>query len=119
VVERSEVTMDFPHLWMQTICRRRPAEVLRLYAPSAVLIPTYDEGPLVGHRQLAAYFRHFLAKPGLCGLVESCVEQTLGRVEIYSGLYSFRWQGGSARARFSFVVVGGVVVNHHSSEVPA
>ncbi len=93
--------------------------VLDLYSNTAVLVPTYDPGPLVGKRQLVGYFASFMSKPGLCGKIDSVVVQRIGATTVFSGLYTFAWRGGRAQARYTFVVADGKIVTHHSSEVPS
>jgi hypothetical protein len=120
------MTPSLPALWMNTVCSRSVPAVLSLYDAHAVLIPTYDKsdlpgaghGVLIGQQKIAGYFHRFLAKPALCGTIDTMFRQLLGPVEVFSGLYTFHWNGGSARARYTFVVVGNTIVNHHSSEVP-
>jgi hypothetical protein len=108
-----------PQLWMQRVCGGAIPAVLDLYSNTAVLVPTYDPGPLVGKRQLVGYFASFMSKPGLCGKIDSVVVQRIGATTVFSGLYTFAWRGGRAQARYTFVVADGKIVTHHSSEVPS
>jgi hypothetical protein len=118
--------INVPQIWMSKVCRGVVDDVLALYMPNAVLVPTFDKsdlpgagrGVLVGRRQLANYFHRFMSKPGLCGRIDSCVPQRLGVVDVASGLYTFKWQGGRACARYTFVSIGGVITTQHSSEMP-
>lgn len=115
--------------WMRTICSRSVPAVLALYRSDAVLVPTYDNLVLQGHRELAAYFDEFLDKENLCGRVDRVVVQKLGDHHIESGIYTFRWLGEygdikQVSARFTFVFVRGPgsegwqIFTHHSSELP-
>ena len=108
-----------PALWMQRVCGGSIPAVLDMYSNNAVLVPTYDPGPLVGKRQIASYFAGFMSKPGLCGRIDSVVAQRLGTTTVFSGLYTFAWQGGREQARYTFVVAGGKIHTHHSSKVPS
>jgi len=122
--------MNFPELWIDTVCTGRPESVLELYLPDAVLVPTYSKKILRGHPELLGYFRRFLSKHGLCGKIESVIQQDLApRVKVFSGTYRFQWtekgRPKGARARYTFVLVpvdprarGWRVAEHHSSEVP-
>jgi hypothetical protein len=114
--------MDFslPHLWMRRICAGSIGQVLALYAPASVLLATYEAKPLLGHAQMAAYFREFMAKPGLCGTIDTLLIQRSSSWEVNSGLYTFRWRGGRVQARYTFVFDADPVqiATHHSSEVP-
>jgi hypothetical protein len=127
---------NFPELWMHTICQGSVEGVLGLYRPNAVLVPTYSDRVLSGHRELAKYFKMFLGKEGLCGRIDGLVEQDLGSVKSVSGIYTFGWtergRPKSVAARFTFVLTpesihtGRVwvadkrwrIVTHHSSEMP-
>jgi len=117
---------NFPTVWMDTICTGNPAQVLRLYMPNAVLVPTYDPKVLRGHPELLAYFNRFMAKEGLCGKIQSTFVQDVGRAKVLSGLYKFQFiEDGipkSVNARYTFVIVptraGWRIAEHHSSEVP-
>ena len=116
----------FPHLWMETLCTGSVPKMLELYLPNAVLVATYNKDVLQGKPRLAAYFRTFMQKKGLCGQIDGIVPQRLGRSGIFSGLYTFRWRERgnpkTVQARFTYVVVptraGPRILTHHSSEVP-
>lgn len=113
--------MSLPKLWMQRLCSGDVPSVLCLYAIDAVLLATYEADPLQGHDQISAYLNDFVGqKPGLCGAIESEIVQRLGRggCVAVSGIYSFRWQSGAAMARYTFVLTGGGIATHHSSETP-
>jgi hypothetical protein len=130
--------LALPKLWMQRVCSGSVPSVLGLYRKGAVLVPTYSKrdlpgagtGALKGHAQLVNYFNRFLSKKNLCGTIDTMVVQRKGPMNIYSGLYTFRWMEGgkrkTAKARYNFVTsrvnVMGVptefIVNHHSSAQP-
>jgi hypothetical protein len=128
-------TVPLPEMWMQRVCSRSVPAVLDLYVDDGVLIPTYDKsdlpgaglGVLRGKRQMAHYFQRFLGKQDLCGTIDTTVVQTLGTVEVFSGVYTFQWiaQGvpQTAGARYTFVTIptpaGPRIVTHHSSQLPA
>lgn len=108
------------HRWMQTLCEGSVDQVLALYTPGAVLLPTYDDRILRGHRQLRSYFEAFTQRPGLCGRIDEVVEQG----PVHSGIYTFRWRENGRRmqvvARFTFVFTpSGQICTHHSSVLPA
>jgi hypothetical protein len=116
-----------PAVWMNRLCSGSLPLVLSLYDDNAVLVPTYDKsdlpgagrGVLVGQSQIAGYLERFMSKPKLCGRVNTLLEQNPGgAVTVFSGLYTFRWQGGFARARYTFVAANGKIVTQHSSEAP-
>jgi uncharacterized protein (TIGR02246 family) len=114
-----------PAHWMRVVCSGSPDAVLALYTPNAVLVPTYSRRVLQGHRELRAYFQRFLGgKPGLCGRIDSVINQG----PVVSGIYTFQWtpQVGvrpqQAQARFTFVYTptpeGWRISTHHSSGMP-
>lgn len=96
--------------------------MLELYAPNAVLVPTYSEEILQGHAELAGYFAEFMDKEDFCGRIDEVIEQG----PVVSGTYTFRWlEDGvpeQVEARFTYVFAntpqGRKIVTHHSSEVP-
>ena len=105
------------------------AQVLDLYIETAVLIPTFDKsdlpgagiGVLIGHRQIAGYMNRFMAKKNLCGTIDTLIEQKLGAITVYSGVYTFTWDDiwkRSAGARYTFVGSRGSITTHHSSQLP-
>jgi hypothetical protein len=132
--------LALPKLWMQRVCSGSVPSVLGLYYKDAMLMPTYSKkdlpgagvGVLRGHAQMKNYFDRFMAKKDLCGTIDTMlVQRLLGHVNVYSGLYTFRWvEGGKrevAKARYTFVTVVRVgtmgnpiesIVNQHSSEQP-
>ena len=116
----------FPHIWMEQLGKRSVEGMVDLYLPTAVLVPTYNRDVLRGKKQLAAYFKRFLAKDSLTGTVNNVVGQRVGKAGVFSGIYTFYFRDGAmpqqVRARYTFVVVptrlGARILTHHSSEVP-
>ena len=127
---------SFPELWMKTVCTRSVPAVLSLYRHNAVLLATYNADILQGHNQLRSYFQRFLGNEGLCGRIDSVVEQDFGNVKVLSGIYTFNfYEAGipqTVKARYTFVLTpedirtGHIwasdkrwrIVTHHSSVVP-
>ena len=108
-----------PQLWMDRLCSRSLPAVLSLYTDTAVLLPTFGAKVLRGKAELAGYFQGFVgARPGLCGTIDSVVEQRLGAVTAFSGDYTFRWKGGRSKARYTFVLGPLGITTHHSSARP-
>ena len=71
---------------------------------------------------LVTYFESFLDKENLKCQVINNVTQIGGSEQIASGIYLFSFTENGKKqvveARYSFVVKGGLVINHHSSETP-
>lgn len=115
--------MSLPQEWMRRLCTGSTASVLRLYNEHAILLPTFESGPLIGKKELAAYFNDFVGqKPGLCGLIDSQATQSLNGAIVISGIYSFYWNSGGAQkhtaARYTFVCTPLGIMTHHSSQIP-
>lgn len=113
-----------PKHWMDALCEGDVAKLLAMYDVNAVLIPTFSNEPIQGHEALEQYFNEFAgSRPNLCGEVHEEIDQNLhdGHRSI-SGHYTFTWDGGSAEARYTFVIQEGgdewVIHTHHSSEFP-
>ena len=111
---------------METIAEGNPRDVLALYAPTAVLVPTYSDRVLRGHKELLGYFNRFLGqRPGMTGTIDTITRQQPGYgLDIYSGTYTFYVPGEApVPARYSFVVGpsrhGPTILNHHSSAMPS
>ena len=109
--------------WATALRNRNPGMITGMYASNAVLLPTLDARPLVGHKAIYTYFDQLMQTDGLgveynrvlpvCGppLVE-------GAVGIIAGLYTFRLPEPTP-ARFTFVYRrGGSILHHHSSAAP-
>jgi hypothetical protein len=115
-----------PYTWMRTLSAGSIPAVLRLYAPYAVLVATYNTEPLMGHQQLKEYFKMFMGNKGLHGQIDSMITQKVGAATVYSGLYTFRFKENgkpkTVKARYTYVVAptpqGPRIVTHHSSEIP-
>ncbi|MDQ1199377.1 nuclear transport factor 2 family protein [Agrobacterium sp. SORGH_AS 787] len=113
--------------WAEVIASRRVEDVLALYAPDAILVPTLSDE--IGEREedRRRYFEAFLSND-----VQSCsiliqkkrVSRKLGTVVI-GGLYTFRLLRGNleelvpARFLFTFEEIEGqwLITGHHSSRL--
>ena len=97
------------------------------YAPNASLLPTVQNGPLIGPQAIGKYFDHFLAQSPEA-TIETRVIRTACDVAYDIGLYSFMVDGDQpgtrkqVRARYTFIYapVHGkwLIAHHHSSAVP-
>jgi len=120
---------SLPTVWAATISKRQIAPVLSLYAPNAVLVPTFSKTILRGAPQLAAYFEDFLARPGLrCRIDNELVQDISASCVVASGDYTFTQRvpsGGrkAIKARYTFVLVRDStgqwkIATQHSSAMP-
>jgi hypothetical protein len=109
-------------LWLQAVNAHAVTEVCQLYAEDAILLPTLSDIICDTPERIRKYFEFFLARPGITARLSSCYVQQYSEVKIDSGIYEFNWQEGgatkSARARFTFVIRDGRIVEHHSSLSP-
>jgi uncharacterized protein (TIGR02246 family) len=114
--------------WNAAVESGDPEQVAALYAPDAVLLPTLSPEIRTDHDGLVDYFEHFLAKNPSGERTKSVIEVLDGHTAIDTGLYTFTFTAADgtqtfADARYTFVYekVHGkwLIINHHSSLVPA
>lgn len=112
-------------VWNEALKSRDPAQVVALYAPDAILLPTVSNQVRHNHTEIEDYFETFLRKKPIGRIIESNVI-AMGDVAVHSGLYCFdlndHGHQQTVPARFSFVYkrAGGEwkIVEHHSSYMP-
>jgi len=125
-ITRAEVRALFDH-WNAALATDDPDAVVRTYAPGAVLLPTVENGPLIGSGAIRGYFVSFLKKHPH-GKIDT---RTIGigcNIAYDVGLYTFTLDGpvaGSRKqlhARYTYIYepVHGrwLIVHHHSSVMP-
>lgn len=110
--------------WCNAISKRSPERMLSFYGKEPVLLATYDT-MLIGREELYDYFVEFLDKRNLeCELNDNYTQMYIGRdMFVSSGTYTFSFTNEDGvftqvEARYSFVVLGNKIVNHHSSVDP-
>ena len=113
--------------WNRALLTKRPAAVVAEYAPDATLLPTVQNGPLIGPEAIGQYFNYFL-KQSPQATIETRVIHTGCNIAYDIGLYSFMVDGDQpntrkkVEARFTFIYapVHGkwLIVHHHSSASP-
>ncbi|MDH6129765.1 uncharacterized protein (TIGR02246 family) [Kitasatospora sp. GP82] len=114
--------------WNAALATGDANRVADLYAPDAVLLPTVSAEIRTDRAGIVDYFKHFLeSKP--VGRIQERFIDILDRTNaVDTGLYQFTLtnQDGSktkVNARYTFVyeLRGGtwLIINHHSSELPA
>ena len=108
--------------WADAIQNRNPKEMLSFYGRNPILLATY-ENLCLGREEIYDYFVMFLNKSNLqCKITENYTQIDHDRDSIIaSGLYNFTFDNPDGekqlvRARYSYVINGGVIINHHSSE---
>lgn len=109
--------------WANSIKRRIPKLMTSFYSHDAILLATYDP-ILLNRKSIYEYFVKFLDKQDLICQITEMHEQldTVSNVKICSGLYVFKFTDNRkpkiVSARFSFVIMDGKIINHHSSVDP-
>jgi len=101
--------------WADAIEARDPHLITSLYTADALLLATLEAQPLVGRQAIYPYFVNLARKGGLHVIWEA--GWVVNKVT-YAGLYTFKWDGGSVAARYTFVLSGDEIVHHHSSQMP-
>jgi uncharacterized protein (TIGR02246 family) len=116
--------------WNDAVKTGNPDTVVNLYAADAILLPTVENGPLIGHAAIRGYFVHFLAdRPS--GKIDERTIRTGCNVALDAGLYTFTYATPKETtvkpkdptpARFTYVYEyeGGrwLITHHHSSKRP-
>lgn len=108
--------------WNAALQSGDPKNVVALYEPDAILLPTVSNRVRHNHQEIEDYFVHFLSKGPEGKIDESNVRQ-FDELAINSGIYTFTFKDGSVvQARYTFVYRknGGVwkILEHHSSKMP-
>lgn len=104
--------------WTQVLQNGSVEQIVSLYCQKAILLATYSPKIRIGHKAIADYFIDLKQKQGLGCQLLSFYSQTSLTTGIASGEYRFFWDGGEAYARYTFVFEKGLIINHHSSEIP-
>jgi uncharacterized protein (TIGR02246 family) len=105
-----------------------PDKVVQTYAPDAVLLPTFENGPLVGRDKIRGYFVHFLEGHPVGQIDSRAIIRAACNMGVVAGLYTFTVDEGTRRvakpARYTFVYVyeavprRWLIAHHHSSAQP-
>ncbi|HUB15394.1 MAG TPA: SgcJ/EcaC family oxidoreductase [Acetobacteraceae bacterium] len=106
---------------------KSPDVVVANYAADAVLLPTKENGPLIGRAAIRGYFVHFLELHPSGAIVTRTI--MIGcNMAFDAGLYDFTVDGAQPgsrsqiKARYTFIYEprGGrwLIVHHHSSALP-
>ena len=110
--------------WADSIALRSPKKMISMYSDKAILLATF-EPLIVGKKDILKYFNMFLEKEGIqCKITSNLTQIDKDRdTRIASGLYTFSYIKNGIRkkivkARYTFVINEGKIINHHSSLVP-
>jgi uncharacterized protein (TIGR02246 family) len=114
--------------WTELFVDDNPDRILMLYAPDGVLWGTLSPKVRQGHNALREYFvAAFKALPGHKVTFGEQLVRVYGDTAVNSGYYTFSYvkdgETKSLPARYSFTFAKGdkgcLIVDHHSSAVPA
>jgi uncharacterized protein (TIGR02246 family) len=113
------------HDWNKALQSGKAEEVLKLYAPDAILLPTVSNKVRHNHEEIKDYFLTLLASKPSVKMDEQNI-RIFGPMAINSGVYTIKLtrDGKPAEipARFTFVYQRQgdrwVIVEHHSSAMP-
>tara|TARA_R110000824_G_scaffold40930_3_gene122227 strand:+ start:7931 stop:8323 length:393 start_codon:yes stop_codon:yes gene_type:complete len=121
--------------WIKNFNSHQLQQIMTMYAPGAILLPTFSDEMLEGYEQIEPYFINLFDKESPeCKLTEFIAQRGEGWI-CESGFYTFSWgprmDREFARARFTFFSTpaprgfvdwanptGWQIATHHSSEEP-
>jgi len=113
--------------WNKTLATKNPDTVVGNYAPDATLLPTVENGPLVGTAPIRGYFVYFL-KNSPHGAIDQRIIHVGCNIAYDVGTYTFTLDGAepgshsTVHARYTFVYAPShgtwLIVHHHSSAMP-
>lgn len=113
--------------WDKALATGNPDAVVANYAPDATLLPTVQNGPLIGTKAIRGYFVHFLEKSPQ-GKINQRVIHVGCNIAYDVGLYTFTVNGDQAgsrkevKARYTFIYEPEhgkwLIAHHHSSADP-
>ncbi|HUN40377.1 MAG TPA: SgcJ/EcaC family oxidoreductase [Acetobacteraceae bacterium] len=106
---------------------KTPDAVVANYTTNAILLPTKENGPLIGHAAIRGYFVHFLQSHPTGTIVTRTI--VIGcNMAFDTGLYDFTVDGSKPdertqiKARYTFIYEPRgrtwLIVHHHSSALP-
>lgn len=121
-------TSDVQHLfqdWNRALLSKDTSQVLKLYAPDAILLPTLSPKVRRNHKEIGDYFDFFLTLSPKSEIQQENI-RIYDDIAINSGIYVFNvFQDGKTSeipVRFTFVYKQfndkWLIVEHHSSAMP-
>ena len=113
--------------WNKSLATKSPDAVVANYAVDATLLPTIQNGPLVGPEAIRGYFVYFL-KQAPQGQIDQRIIHTGCNIAYDIGIYTFSLDGDQpgirkqVKARYTFIYAPEhgkwLIVHHHSSATP-
>ncbi|GGJ68589.1 DUF4440 domain-containing protein [Deinococcus aquiradiocola] len=123
----SQSAQDAYLAWTQAINARQTANVVNLYSPNALLLPTVSSKIINSQEGRTEYFNGLLSRKNFMVQPQTQFVQPIAwNAAIVSGTYTFSYTDGektvSLPARFNFVFQKTgrtwTIINHHSSVLP-
>lgn len=119
---------DILKMWTSATEQRDIEQVMALYEPRAVLIPTFVDVILDTPTKIRAYFERLMGRQGLkISLHEKTLREQIlpTQLSILSGIYTWKFlvedELITYEARFSFILnaeAAAPIMHHHSSQIP-
>jgi uncharacterized protein (TIGR02246 family) len=113
--------------WNQALAPKNPDTVVGNYALDATLLPTVENGPLIGPAAIRGYFVSFLKKSPH-GAIDQRIVHIGCNVAYDVGTYTFTLDGeqpgshSTVHARYTFIYAPShgkwLIAHHHSSAMP-
>jgi uncharacterized protein (TIGR02246 family) len=111
---------------LQASTPENPGPVTNTYAENAILLPTVENGPMIGRPAISGYFKHFLvSKPS--GTIDQRTIRIGCNIAFDTGLYTFTYDPSTGKkaptlARYTYIYEyasgGWLIAHHHSSQRP-
>ena len=112
---------DMLNTWVEKIRGNNANQVANLYHDDGLLLGTFSDIENHGKKLIFNYFENLLKSKIDVEIITQHEHKTDSLI-VNSGLYNFKVNGKTLKARFSFVFVktneSWKILSHHSSELP-
>ena len=112
---------DMLSIWVKKIRGNNATQVAELYHDNGLLLGTFSDIERYGKDLILNYFENLLKSKIDVEIITQHEHKTDSLI-VSSGLYNFKVEGKTIKARFSFVFVktkkSWKILSHHSSELP-
>ena len=112
---------DMLKIWVEKIRGNNANQVAELYHDDGLLLGTFSDIERHGKELIFNYFKNLLKSKIDVEIITQHEHKTDSLI-VNSGLYNFKVNGKTIKARFSFVFVktneSWKILSHHSSELP-
>lgn len=123
--EKQAVTQAF-NQWCSYLSNNKLKNLVQLYEPSAILLPTLADNMIKNQQDRWVYFTTLMQNPNLKVAIDESHVRIVSDVAINSGLYTFSFDKDGNRveipSRFTFIYkkkpTGWMIIEHHSSQIP-